>query len=38
MPFFQPVTVMKLLEIVRGLLTSDETLETSKELGKSSSV
>jgi len=34
MHFFQPVAVMKLLEIVKGLLTSDETLETSKKLGE----
>ncbi|MDF2954841.1 MAG: 3-hydroxyacyl-CoA dehydrogenase [Candidatus Alkanophagales archaeon MCA70_species_2] len=34
MHFFQPVVVMKLLEIVRGLLTSDETLEVSKRLAE----
>ena len=33
--FFNPVPVMVLLEIVRALATSDETLETSKAFGKS---
>lgn len=33
--FFNPVPVMKLLELVRGLLTSDETIETLREFGKS---
>ncbi len=32
--FFNPVPVMPLLEIVRGLLTSDETLETARALGE----
>jgi 3-hydroxybutyryl-CoA dehydrogenase len=31
--FFNPVPVMPLLEIVRALLTSDETLETARALG-----
>ncbi len=33
--FFNPVPVMKLLEIIRGYETSDETLEIAKEWGKS---
>lgn len=33
--FFSPVPVMKLLEIVRTIATSDETLKTSQEFGKS---
>jgi len=33
--FFNPVPVMKLLEITRGYETSDETLEIAKEWGKS---
>ena len=33
--FFNPVPLMKLLEIVRTLATSDETLEVGKEFGKS---
>jgi len=32
--FFNPVPVMKLLEIIRGHQTSDETLETAREWGK----
>ena len=35
MHFFNPVPLMKLLEIVRTLATSDETLEMGKEFGKS---
>jgi 3-hydroxybutyryl-CoA dehydrogenase len=35
MHFFNPVPVMKLLEIVRTIVTSDETLETCKEFGRS---
>lgn len=31
--FFNPVPVMRLLEIIRGYQTSDETLETAKEWG-----
>jgi len=31
--FFNPVHLMKLLEIVRGLETSDETVETAREVG-----
>ncbi len=31
--FFNPVPVMPLLEIVRALLTSDETMEVARELG-----
>jgi 3-hydroxybutyryl-CoA dehydrogenase len=31
--FFNPVPVMPLIEIVRGLLTSDETLDTARTLG-----
>jgi 3-hydroxybutyryl-CoA dehydrogenase len=31
--FFNPVPVMPLIEIVRGLLTSEETLETARGLG-----
>ena len=33
--FFNPVPIMKLLEIVNTIATSDETLEASKEFGKS---
>jgi len=33
--FFNPVPVMKLLEIIRGYETSDETLAIAKEWGKS---
>ena len=33
MHFFNPAPVMKLLEIVRGLVTSDETFQTARELG-----
>lgn len=33
--FFNPVPLMKLLEIVRSIATSDETLEAIKEFGKS---
>ncbi len=33
MHFFNPVHLMKLLEIVRGLETSDETVETVREVG-----
>jgi len=33
--FFNPVPVMKLLEIIRGYETSDQTLEIAKEWGKS---
>ena len=35
MHFFNPVPLMKLLEIVRTIATSDETLEVGKEFGKS---
>ena len=35
MHFFNPVAVMKLIEIVRGVKTSDETIETIKELSAS---
>ena len=34
MHFFNPVPVMPLVEIVRGLLTSDETLETIRQVSK----
>jgi 3-hydroxybutyryl-CoA dehydrogenase len=34
--FFNPVPVMRLLEIIRGYQTSDETLEIAKEWGKRS--
>ena len=34
MHFFNPAPVMKLLELVRGILTSDETLATAADLGK----
>lgn len=34
MHFFNPVHVMKLLEIVRAYQTSDETLETAREVGR----
>ena len=33
--FFNPVPVMKLLEVVRTIATSDETLEIGKDFGKS---
>ena len=33
--FFSPVPLMRIVEIVRGLLTSDETLEIAASLGKS---
>ncbi len=33
MHFFNPVPVMALLELVRGILTSDETLATAQEIG-----
>jgi 3-hydroxybutyryl-CoA dehydrogenase len=33
--FFNPVPLMKLLEIVRTIATSDETLETGKDFGRS---
>jgi len=33
--FMNPVPIMRLLEIVQTIATSDETLETSKEFGKS---
>ena len=33
--FFNPAPIMKLLEIIRTIATSDETLETAKEFGKS---
>jgi 3-hydroxybutyryl-CoA dehydrogenase len=35
MHFFNPVPVMQLLELVRSVATSDDTLNTAKELGKS---
>ncbi len=35
MHFFNPVPLMKLLEIVKTIATSDETLEIAKEFGKS---
>jgi 3-hydroxybutyryl-CoA dehydrogenase len=35
MHFFNPVPVMPLLELVRTILTSDETLQTAKEFGAS---
>ncbi len=34
MHFFNPVPVMKLIEIIRGIATSDETYETVKALGE----
>jgi 3-hydroxybutyryl-CoA dehydrogenase len=34
MHFFNPVPVMALLELVRGILTSDETLTTAREIGE----
>ena len=34
MHFFNPVPVMALLELVRGILTSDETLATARALGE----
>lgn len=33
--FFNPVPVMKLIEVNRGLLTSDETLQAMKQVGES---
>ena len=33
--FFNPAPIMKLLEIIRTIVTSDETLETAKNFGKS---
>jgi 3-hydroxybutyryl-CoA dehydrogenase len=33
--FMNPVPIMKLLEIVRSIATSDDTIETGKEFGKS---
>ena len=33
--FFSPVPLMRIVEIVRGLLTSDETLEITEHLGRS---
>ncbi|MFC2050945.1 3-hydroxyacyl-CoA dehydrogenase family protein, partial [Chloroflexota bacterium] len=35
MHFFSPVPVMKALEVIKSLLTSDETLKVSLDLGKS---
>ena len=35
MHFFNPVQIMRLLEIVKTIATSDETLETTKDFGKS---
>lgn len=35
MHFFSPANIMKLLEVVRASATSDETLKTAMELGKS---
>jgi 3-hydroxybutyryl-CoA dehydrogenase len=32
--FFSPVPMMKILEIVRGILTSDETVEIAEKLGR----
>src|SRR3954468_284943 len=34
MHFFNPVHIMRLLEIVKGLETSDETIETAREVGR----
>jgi 3-hydroxybutyryl-CoA dehydrogenase len=34
MHFFNPVPVMALLELVRGILTSDETLAIAREIGE----
>ena len=34
MHFFNPVPVMALLELVRGILTSDETLATARKIGE----
>ncbi len=34
MHFFNPVPVMDLIEIIRGLITSDETYETARELAE----
>jgi 3-hydroxybutyryl-CoA dehydrogenase len=33
--FFSPVPMMRILEIVKGLLTSEETVRTAEELGRS---
>ncbi|RJR26697.1 MAG: 3-hydroxyacyl-CoA dehydrogenase family protein [Desulfobacteraceae bacterium] len=33
--FFSPVPMMRILEIVKGLLTSDQTVKTAVEIGKS---
>lgn len=35
MHFFNPVRVMKLMELVRSILTSDETLDAAREFGES---
>ncbi len=35
MHFFNPVRVMKLLELVKSILTSDETLDAAREFGES---
>jgi 3-hydroxybutyryl-CoA dehydrogenase len=35
MHFFNPVPVMRLLELVKTILTSDETLETARKFGES---
>ena len=32
--FFSPVPLMRIVEVVRGLLTSDETVETAEKLGQ----
>jgi 3-hydroxybutyryl-CoA dehydrogenase len=34
MHFFNPVPLMKLLEVIRGLATSDETVETATQIGR----
>lgn len=34
MHFFSPVPLMKLLEIVRGIATADETVETARQVGE----
>ncbi|RME82882.1 MAG: 3-hydroxybutyryl-CoA dehydrogenase [Caldilineae bacterium] len=34
MHFFNPVPVMKLLELVRGILTSDETMDIARQVGQ----